>query len=237
MRAAAVVSIGVALAAGCGEAPSVVAPQAVVEPAFARAPSSTFAAALTFADDPTHGIRSDGLSGKVLGIVSGSTYATGECNVTGSISATSTNSDLTMDILNAAGKGKSACTPTRNVRISLGAPVVAGDPTFGTVATKTHIKLQGIALVTAASGPTPMDGGFNQLVGAGDCATVRFNRNFGADALVVTRTKTRGAGSDRNEWAVTTAPDADRAACINASGVVLRLYHLPVSFTVTQNTY
>lgn len=209
-------------------------------PEFAKGSGTpTYPLAFTFTDDGT-GVTSDGKAAVILGASVASSYANGECGVTATTSVT----DVVADILPSGGSGKRSCVG-RTIRVALDQPVQldggAGGPAFGTITTGTHIKLQGLATVTASSGPVMIDGGFNQLVGAGDCSGLRHNANFGGDRLQATRTHTRGVnGADRNVWLVETLPGADRAACVAGSGAdvtVLRYYLVPVRFTVTQLTY
>ncbi len=220
-------------AAGCTEQPY---DPGVVAPQFAK-PAGDPGAGLTFDESAGAGFRilSDGGSASILGLVTPASYANGECSVSAHLNIT----ELIADI-GTASKLPRGCVK-RGIRFTLDTPEAAdgtpGGPVFGTVQSSVHIKLQRLLLVTAQTGPALIDGGFNQLVGTGDCSYLRFNRNFSSDELLVTRTRTHGAGNDRNEWRVETRPSLDRAACLNANSTVLRYYRLPFRMTVTQLTY
>lgn len=195
-----------------------------------------------FADAPGDRITSDGRSATVLGVVTPGSYANGQCGVTATVGTSAGNPDLVADITGQLAKNQAApCVTGRRIRITLDQPLLAdgtaGGPVFSTISAAVHIKLQQLQAVTAASGPALIDGGFNQLTGVGDCTALRFNQNFGGDRLLATRTRTRGLDGDRNEWTVAAIVDHDRAACVDASGAVLRLYRLPVRLTITQTSY
>lgn len=186
-------------------------------------------------------MASDGRAGRVLGVVTSATYADGECGVTANLDLR----DMVADLGNVPGKKQWAtCVDqipqARVLAITLDSPVTPGNPTFGTQLVAVHIKWQALQDVTEQTGPTLIDGGFNQISGtfAGDCGALRHNQNFNASRLLVTRTKTRGGSVDRNEWTVETQAGNDLAACLDETRTeVLRHYHVPFRFTVTQLQY
>ena len=231
--------LGLAAVACGGDLPT----ESRIDAQFAKPPASTDApVALTVHETGGYKVASDGRPGRVLGIVTPASYADGECAVTANLNVR----DVIADLGNVPNRKQgSTCadqvSQARLLALTLDAPLNAGDPTFGTTGVAVHIKWQELQDVTAQTGPTLIDGGFNQLGGhafAGDCGALRHNQSFGADPLLVTRTKTRGAGSDRNEWTVETQAGNDLAACLDATKTtVLRYYHLPFRITVTQLTY
>jgi hypothetical protein len=200
------------------------------------------AAALTFRDSVGDGIASDGGSATILGVATAASYANGQCGVSATVGTSATNPDMVSDITGLLPRNAPAsCGHGRRITITLDRPLLSdgtpGGPAFAAVSAAVHIKLQQLYGVTAATGPSLIDGGFNQLSGVGDCTALRFNSNFGGDRLLATRTRTRGVSSDRNEWTVQTIVDQDRAACLDANSAVRRLYRLPMQLTITQTAY
>lgn len=227
-----------AFAAACGEQPS---PTGLVAeaPSYGKA-SSDAGIAERFDDDAGRKIVSDGRSAKILNVLTAASYANAQCGVSSTLNLGDAVATLATSLTKTQ---KSTCWDDlgtgRLLRFTLDAPVNAGDPAFSTVAAPYHMKINDVQIITSSG---YVNGGWGRVSSrdpiVGDCEKIRFSTEHGSDPLLVTRTKTKGVdGSDRNEWTVETAPDADRAACLNADLVVLRYYHLPVKLTVTQVTY
>jgi hypothetical protein len=204
------------------------------EISFGKAPANP-GAAETYDHTPGMKIMSDGRPGRILNVLTPNSFVNGECAVSAVFSLT----DVVVDLPGSLGKTTACADGIKTIRktsFTLDNPVNPGDPTFGTVLTNYHHKLNSVQSVVDSA---YVNIGFGAIRGtlatAGDCDGIRFNPTFGSDLVRVTRMKTKGVnGADRNEWVVETVGGNDRAACTDANGNTKRLYHMPFRITVTQ---
>jgi hypothetical protein len=227
--------LAITLLVACADSPTdpvrdVAAPGA----AFGKTPSNP-GVAETY--DHTAGLKimSDGRPSTIFNVVTPNTFVNGQCGVIVVFSLT----DVVVDLPGSLSR-TAICTDgikgIRKLSFTLDTPVNAGDPSFGTVATNYHHKLNSVQNV-ADSAYVNIGFGFisGTLVMAGDCHGIRFNPAYGGDLVRVRRTLIKGMnGADRNEWVVETVGDNDRAACTDSSNSPRRLYHMPFRITVTQ---
>lgn len=224
--------------AACGDQP---APTALAgsTPTAAKA-SSDPGIAKTIDDDVGYKLASDGRAATILGVLTPASYADAQCGVSAKLNLGDAVATLKTSLTRTE---KASCSDDlgtgRLLRFTLDAPVNAGDPTFSTTSVPYHMKFNSVQNVTASE---LVNGGWGRIASrdprVGDCEKIRFSTQYGADPVLVTRTKTKGVnGSDRNEWTIETVGTADRAACLDADLNVLRYYHLPFRMTVTQTTY
>lgn len=236
LRGLSCLTLAIALAA-CGEERSPTGLTATT-PRFAK-PTSDPGIAKTFDESAAQKIVSDGRAATILGVLTPASYANGQCGVEGKLNLT----DAVMTLKTSLTKTqKASCADDlgtgRRIRFTLDSPVNAGDPTFATTSVPYHMKFNSVQTITTSG---YVNGGWGRISSTdprvGDCDKIRFSTEKGADPVLVTRTKTKGTGSDRNEWTVETVGTADRAACLDADLNVLRYYHLPFKITITQVTY
>jgi hypothetical protein len=237
VRGLSCITLVVALAA-CSEEPSPTG-ATTDTPRFAKATSDP-GIAETFDEAAGKKIISDGRAATILGVLTPASYADGQCGVKGKLNLT----DAVMTLKTSLTKTeKASCADRlgtgRLIKFTLDSPVNAGDPTFETASVPYHMKFHSVQAITASG---YVNGGWGRIGSTdprvGDCEKIRFSTEYGADPVLVTRTKTKDVnGSDRNEWTVETVGTADRAACLDADLNVLRYYHLPFKITITQITY
>lgn len=193
----------------------------------------------TFDETPGRKIVSDGRAATILGVLTPASYTNAQCGVNSTLNLTDAVATLATSLTRAQ---KASCSDDlgtgRLIRFSLDTPVNTGDPVFSTASVPYRMKFQSVQSVTTTG---YVNGGWGRIGStdprAGDCDKIRFSTAYGADPVLVTRTKTKGVDSDRNEWTVETVAGADRAACLDGNLNVLRYYHLPFRMTVTQVTY